>query len=318
MLAPLKNAVTRLPYPAVLASYYGWWWLRDLRRAAAARRKLGLPLLSDVDLAQRKGSDLLFILGSGPSINAISAERWEVISRHDTLGFNFWLYHPFVPKFYFVESAPVARAEAACRAYAAIAERRAQDYAEALKVVTGLNEPGDHEVGIWPAEWRHGFHVAYDLPIAARTGEEFEYGLRFLLRRGGFQPSPWLQYLFKYASSVTMMIAFGVRMGYHNIVLCGIDLKSQAYFYQEPGLYPETASLELIPKAQPHDTTRPTPWRVPAKEVIQTMKRLVLEPLGIRLFVENRSSALWPEVPEIPDALLNGASRAATAAAAGD
>jgi hypothetical protein len=34
------------------------------------------------------------------------------------------------------------------------------------------------------------------------------------------------------------------------------------------------------------------------------MKRLLFDPAGIQLYVENRSSALWPKIPEAPAGLF--------------
>jgi hypothetical protein len=43
------------------------------------------------------------------------------------------------------------------------------------------------------------------------------------------------------------------------------------------------------------------------------MKRQLLDPRGIQLYVENRSSALWPKISEAPDSLFN--AQAVTAVA---
>jgi hypothetical protein len=93
-------------------------------------------------------------------------------------------------------------------------------------------------------------------------------------------------------------------MQYRTIVLCGVDLNHSEYFYQDAVLYPETASLEFSPRYQPHATNSPMPWRITVESVILEMKRQLLDPAGIRLYVENRSSALWPKIPETPGSLF--------------
>src|SRR5205085_6794487 len=104
MMRRLKSWIKSLPYPVLIRIYYAWYALLWLPRYELARRRGRFPLLGNLDLSQLKTSDTLFILGSGPSINAISPDRWEAIARSDSIGFNFWLYHPFVPKIYFFES----------------------------------------------------------------------------------------------------------------------------------------------------------------------------------------------------------------------
>jgi hypothetical protein len=56
------------------------------------------------ELQKRKKSDTLVILGSGKSINEISKIHWEEFAGYDTIGFNFWPVHSFVPSFYFFET----------------------------------------------------------------------------------------------------------------------------------------------------------------------------------------------------------------------
>ena len=96
-------------------------------------------------------------------------------------------------------------------------------------------------------------------------------------------------------------------------MLCGVDLNDSEYFYQDAALYPETASIEFSPRNRPHATNSPMPWRITIESVILEMKRQLLDPRGIQLYVENRSSALWPKISEAPDSLFN--AQAVTAVA---
>ena len=89
-------------------------------------------------------------------------------------------------------------------------------------------------------------------------------------------------------------------MGYKRIVLCGIDLSKQDYFYQHRELYPESADWEFATRKDVHLTARRLPWMVPAPQVIEAFKKCVLDPTGVELFVENRSSTLFPEIAEAP------------------
>src|ERR1700732_770880 len=131
----LKRAVQALPYPWFLRLYYANYFLRDMPRSERNRRVAGFGRLDELDLRKWQNSDTLFILGSGPSINQISSERWAAISHHDTIGFNFWLYHRFVPKIYFAESHILGMDLQGLAAYNSIAERRAADYLDTLKII---------------------------------------------------------------------------------------------------------------------------------------------------------------------------------------
>ncbi|MGH9492093.1 MAG: hypothetical protein ACRD2K_01205 [Terriglobales bacterium] len=307
MSSIFKEAAKKLPYPLFLRIFYAWFFLGPRRRFESNRRRGGFARLTQEDLEQRKTSDTLFVLGSGPSINQISGERWQAIARHDSVGFNFWVFHPFVPKMYFMESIYRERDRVTDRyleKYDACVRARGAEYGSTLKVVSGLHERGRHHVWDWPGEWKEGFKAVCDLPGPARTEREFERMLRYLGGRGAFAGWARLPYLFKHASSVTTMIALGLRMGYRKIVLCGIDLGVHQYFYQDPELYPGTACLEFYPRSAELDILAPVPWRIPADVVICAMKRELLDPAGVELYVENRSSKLWPAVPEAPDSIF--------------
>ena len=58
--------------------------------------------LYNSNIFKNKSSDRLFILGSGSSINKI--KFWDHIKQHDSIGFNYFLFHSFIPKFYIFES----------------------------------------------------------------------------------------------------------------------------------------------------------------------------------------------------------------------
>src|SRR5690606_5685681 len=62
-------------------------------------------LLSDANFNYKR-SDTIFLLGSGPSINRITAQQWANIKQHDSIGFNFWLAHKFIPTFYMLQLPP--------------------------------------------------------------------------------------------------------------------------------------------------------------------------------------------------------------------
>lgn len=65
---------------------------------------LPFPWLEALDINANKKSHRVFILGSGASINLMSAAVWEDIYASDSIGFNFWLVHNFVPSLYVCEA----------------------------------------------------------------------------------------------------------------------------------------------------------------------------------------------------------------------
>ena len=87
-------------------------------------------------------------------------------------------------------------------------------------------------------------------------------------------------------------------MRYQKIVLCGVDLRDSRYFYQDTSLYPLQETPQFLAPDIPHPTNVSIQWNTPVKEVVLEMNKLLLQPRGIELYVEDRSSALFPEIPE--------------------
>jgi hypothetical protein len=299
MIDIVKRRIQKVPYPLFLRIFSVWFFLRKTLRAEYVRRKAGLPLLSAVDLGQCKRSDVLFILGTGPSINQISAQRWRTISQHDTLGLNFWLYHPFVPSFYVVESSSYGGdRDTVSRRIREVANRRATEYGDTVKFITDLYQPGRQWVLDVDPVFRKNLYAAYDLQIPARTEKEFEYGIQYLLQKGVFDPATRIRALFKYGQSLLLLLTFAFRLRYRKVVLCGIDMNTNDHFYDDPELYPEAVWAKPSSASWGYDDR--FQWGIRQSSVACVMKRLLFDPAGIQLYVENRSSALWPRIPEAP------------------
>jgi hypothetical protein len=291
-------------YPLFLRMYYLKYLLSGWRKDEYCRRKLGIRHFSEIDVSALKRSDTLLILASGSSINQISPARWKIIARHDSIGFNFWPIHPFVPNMYFVETIPTndpRMFELSCR----VARQRAKDYASVIKVVTELRYTLPNMRFAGAEEFTGPWYTVRSFPVAASNTAEFAYGLNYLRSKGLFDPAERINAVFKQASTLSSLIALAIRMQYRTIVLCGVDLNHSEYFYQDQALYPETASLEFSPRNVPHATNSPLPWRITIESVVLEMKRQLLDPAGIQLYVENRCSALWPKIAEAPSSLFN-------------
>jgi hypothetical protein len=267
-----------------------------MRRASALS---GCPTLEHLDISSLKSSETVFILGSGPSINDISDDRWEFIRKHDTLGFNWWPLHRVVPKIYVFES--IQTNSELFPYFMKMLQSCADAYLDTIKIVNAIEDIDFRGQLLYtaPEEFKRNMYVALAVPVVARNVDELRRGLRFILRMGGLAPCRSIPWLFKYGGSVTAMIDLALRIGYKRIVLCGIDLGPQEYFYQDPQLYPETADWEFAPRNQPHLTTRQLEYLVPAQQVIWTMDEEILRPRGIELFVENSSSTLFPRVRKL-------------------
>jgi hypothetical protein len=302
MVSRFKRLVARLPYPLLLRLLVSYRRLVEVPRERRRVEHARIPALDAMDLAQYKRSDTLFVLAGGSSINQISPERWSAIAAHDTVGFNLWLYHPFVPRMYFFEN--IWAANPSFEPLKQGLTARAADYTDVLKIVMDFDPIERPLLNELPDALRPNLYAVFHDLLPARNAAEFAYGLEYWKKQGAFAPATRFSRLFKHCSTLTALIAFAARLQYRNIVLCGVDLNDGRYFYQDPQLYPATARLEFLPRVGRHMVDSPAEWRVPASQTVTAMKRQVLEPAGISIYVENALSGLHPEIPLAPESLF--------------
>jgi hypothetical protein len=309
----IKSLVKSLPHPLLLRIHHHYDLHRQASMAREASKFTRLPLLQTLDLPSVKTSDTVFILGSGSSINEIPESKWKVIGSHDTIAMNFWPVHKFVPSIYLFEN---VRLDEGCDSmfYALrdLLERRACDYRNTVKIVSELAPLNRRQITLQiPDGFRPHLYIGYSANVVARDEKELVAGLRYLLGKGVFEQRSRICWQFKCAGSVLAAMSMAVCMGYRRIVLCGIDLRNAEYFYQDPERYPDACKWEFVPRNTSHLAARRLHWLVPAQEVIVHFKKEVLDPAQIELFVENRSSALFPRIPELPSETLQQYARKA-------
>jgi hypothetical protein len=301
----IRSLAKHLPHPVLCRLYHHARFREESTRAAKAAALAGLPLLELLDLRRLRASETLFVLGSASSINDISDERWSIIGRHDSVGINFWPAHPFVPRFFHFEDISYDDQPVMHDAFQLLLERRSEDYANTVKIVTDVNPIRQRQtIFELPEGMRKNLYIGFSMPVVARNEREFRAGIEYMRSIGAFASQARVAWLFKYGGSVIAMMTLAVLMGYKRIVLCGVDLNRQDYFYQDPARYPDYADWEFVSRKAMHQTARRLPWLVPAQSAVYIFKELILDPKGIELLVENRVSTLYPRVPLASEALF--------------
>lgn len=269
-------------------------YFADSERQVLARevQEQGGVLASREKLQEFKTSDRLFVLGSGSSVNSLAPSQWDTIGAADSLGFNFFLVHDFIPTYYHMEFTR-----------------------------------GNHDI-VWralnrkPAEFKKSpFIVNVRHRDASRPMREFRFGefpMMSVPRRFYHVPADSLQSVLRYYNSVpdresgefmlhyrgslTLMISIGVMLGYKEIVLVGIDLVDSQYFYEDRDRYPSDTAEEARmyldkirgDSTSTHLTADPNgfPGVPPIDWFLKLYNSVVLRPRGIKLTVASQGSLL--------------------------
>ena len=278
-------------------------WVRFLNKSLRSYRKLNsvvqeqcLPRLDFNPLRHKKSSDTLFILGSGSSVLTYTSEEWKTIADHDSLGFNYWILHPFVPTHYIFELTKydwdlacitknlVARTDLASKSCIYLKDAERFDK-------SAINDA----IGALPGHIKKAIHLVWDAEIPGDTLQDFTRSVISLSRAGGFTGRRhWA--IPKKRATLFFAINLAVRAGYKNIVLCGVDLNNTNYFFRaDEFLAPPNLCIPPEYQSGPiHKTNNPAHGEATISAILDIFDRLVLQPRDIALSVAKETSALYP------------------------
>lgn len=282
-------------------------WFKTARKWVGSRLKLGavahqyrLAGVVSNPLAAIKRNDTLFVLGSGASINDLQEEDWARIAAADSVGFNNWHLHSFLPSLYVNE--PGKDLELLSAEFANL-ERRGYGARGVPIVLKDMERYRRHELDCIleaiPASLWAQTSLSWDWEVHEQDRERFRWKLRWLNRLGVIH-RPYFPILRKRAS-VFYVVLMALRAGYKNVVLCGIDLNNTDYFYeaQRQELLNHGYWLPAVkPAAAAHKTDDPEFGAVTISAALEELNREVLRKHGVGLSVAFRSSGLYPTLPD--------------------
>jgi hypothetical protein len=179
---------------------------------------------------KRKKKEILFVLGSGQSINNFEQHHWDHIDSYDSIGINDFIRFGYEPTFHSMETEKQSqqifreRWEASFRSIKYILESKGKtqfiirpDTANSGLITNILKQLLEHNRLYWS-----NYHI---LPGMSRK----ELGLfikayDFL----GLLNNSWC--FLNRGSSLSWIMSFAYKLGYSKVVLCGIDLHGDHFF----------------------------------------------------------------------------------------
>lgn len=286
----VKQKVWNLMEQNCFQIYYHLFIWNELRKVKKYNNRLikkyKLKILNDLDISQYKKSNTLFVLGSGASINQITDKQWGEIRSHDSIGFNLWLIHDFVPTYYVFE---LTNDKESKPIFYKILRYKATAYKNTPIIKKSSAERLDikqlHHLTI------SNLYLSNDIEIPGNKK------LNLVLKK--YNRLINLGYMLKKRASLSYMIFFGLKAGYKNIVLCGIDLNNTNYFYDEKKLLDKiNISIKLKKhKGNVHRTMDRSRSELTIEKVVLTMKEILFDKNDINLFIGSKLSALYPDLP---------------------
>lgn len=250
-------------------------------------------------LSRYKRSDTVFILGSGPSIQRIDAEQWEHVAQHDSIGFNYWMMHPFVPSMYVWQ---FDLSEAGMHRERFLLQDHAEAYAKVPMLVRGSvfaqggvgeDHPSMSLLKQFQVYYLREFPWAKGCALAPELLYDFMESLGYL-RHGVIA-----DFVPKWRSSLGMLISWSYQMGYSRIVLCGMDMNSSGHFWDADSFQEQRVRYRLPPPGacDLHEFTDPriSPNTVP--RYVATLGQWMRQRAGVEMSVINDGTVLYPALP---------------------
>lgn len=266
------------------------WHKEQLERV----KNIGFRVIEKNSLADNKNSETLVILGSGPSINAITEKQWNFISSCDSFAFNWFMVHPFKPTYYHMELKPNN-----FELFKLCYKRKQNKLKNVPFMVNAKHLPGNTKL----KDLDFINNVFVTVPMLYGTSDSKI--LNEVLRYHYFMNDIFINRLIHYRASLTLAISFGVLMGYKRIIMAGVDMYSNDYFFYDEAAYSDDLSEKVreykkrttTEEASKHRTADPGLFNsLPLDVFIPLYDNIVLKPKSIALFLLNENSLLYPQV----------------------
>jgi len=260
-------------------------------------KKFGLQTFSQIK--SMKKSDTLFILGTGSSILDLSFEQFLKISKHDSLGLNFFLLHEFVPNFISLELSdnPIKKSNLYKNlSLISLRKNQLKNSRFIIRDVTIENLLTKKYEDYIPKVFLKKTTLFSRFNLFGRNEKIFDLYLKIIIL---FKFDKLHYSLLSKRSSVISCIDFAKKLGYRKIVLMGIDLSNCDYFYDQKDNYKKRFPLAFPEKLQSgkvHATHDESINFATTQFIIRQFNKKIFLDKKIEIFVGTKKSALYPDL----------------------
>lgn len=280
-------------YEEFLSMFYSLKHTHSLKKALEPNYKS----VDSFDVLSKKKSDTIFILGSGESINSITPSEWEVIQKHDSIGFNYFLVNDFVPTYYVLEPS-------VDKSFFDFFWEIYNDKIEAYKDIPLFIQNNHFSEFGYDLSGMKGNqkNVYFSTPYRYTTSSEknLKMALKWRKKLGKMN----LGSAIHHGGSLIHVLTLAYLMGYKKIVLLGIDLNTSQYFFQKTPFVNHWAEklskkCEVYFKEQEdiHQTANEEKTKLynelPVTKVVKVLNDVYLKPDGIELMTPNTKSLIY-------------------------
>ncbi|GAC24892.1 hypothetical protein GMES_2597 [Paraglaciecola mesophila KMM 241] len=165
----------------------------------------------------KRSSDTIFILGCGASINDLSKSDWAIVNQHDSIGVNYFYAHSFRPTFHMIELGQSPKSLACINKHLLADQTRNKE-----KIFMQIRHVMRRKSGKLCD--KNGNLYLYSPSIPKSTCPTL---IKKIVARWYGESGK----LMHHASNLDCTVHFAYQAGYKNIMLLGVDLNNNKYFW---------------------------------------------------------------------------------------
>ncbi|MEY2371397.1 hypothetical protein [Lysinibacillus capsici] len=239
-------------------------------------------------LLKKKMSEKLFIMGSGSSINEYTPDIWNYIKENDSWGFNYFLVHPFIPTYYSFEVPN--KGDRTVLSNLIFNYMARDDYP--LDYIKDVRYVEKNDFRFFENK-KESIPIVKDTSLYFKNRVESINQLKLIEILGGLDEEFFVR---GRPGSLISIVLNGIKLGYKEIILCGVDLNNSDNFYNNPNFKIDLEKYRIpinnkIKKGF-HITQTPTPDCLGTSEILGIIDEILLKPRGIKLYIASSTSLL--------------------------
>jgi hypothetical protein len=261
-----------------------------------------LNLLDCSEYVTSDKNKILFILGSGSSINSLTEKNWSEIGENMSIALNNFLSHSFTANIYSLETGNVPDQYDFNEIYLELLSKKFNS--NKIKVLLNYNHLPlnelDRDVFLKDLS-KIGVEYQIHKPLNLPTSNSL------ILRNIMALPNvliPFNDYrcTVHHGSSLSTAMILGARLGYKKIVLAGFDLNDSNYFFYTQKDFVSKRLTDLYQSIlgkdldKPHIQTQKSHTNsfssVTTVEFIEVFKKTLGKKYGVKLYISNPKSLL--------------------------
>lgn len=291
----ILRCLTSISYGEKVASDEHAEKINIIEKKISSGPNFGTKKLTKNLVSSYKKSDILYVFGSGSSLNDLNESQWQNIKNGDTLFLNYNIILEFSPTFFMFE---LPRDYDRKNIFSGWTHKRGEQYKNdnTCVIFRHFHSAENKSLSQLGRVFLSCSYAPYEYKIHGYTERSFNNYLKKFKEK--VSASNEILSLPVFKASLFTAVYFGYMSGYKDIRLVGVDLNDTKYFYESAAYsklsVPRTGQqVRSVHKTDEHLLLK----SISISKCIDILYRNFMQPEGVELSVSNKNSSLAKFIP---------------------